>query len=209
MLESTNLLPLIRSGAIRALLVGDNQQLPPVATSPAGSTHSFANKTLFKRLSTFPPTSSSSSSSSSSSPPPPPPPSSSSSSSLSSSSSSTTSSLSPNNNKTEPVPSVLLKKQYRCHPRISILSNKLFYNNRLVDGVDEQDRLPLLPNFPVLSIIDSSGLFCFFTFSYMYFKYMICMCIIDCILCMYVYVYIYIYIVCVYSASSCWCFRSH
>jgi superfamily I DNA and/or RNA helicase len=158
MLESTNLLPLIRSGAVRALLVGDNQQLPPVATSPAGSTHSFANKTLFKRLSTCPPTSLSSSSSSSSS----------------LSSSSTTSSLSPNN-KTEPVPSVLLKKQYRCHPIISVLSNKLFYNNRLVDGVDEQDRLPLLPNFPVLSIIDSSGLLFFYMFlQCVCFKYMIC-----------------------------------
>lgn len=38
----------------------------------------------------------------------------------------------------------LLRTQYRCHPYISAVANKLFYGGMLEDGVSEQDRKPLL-----------------------------------------------------------------
>ncbi|CAB4024832.1 ZGRF1 isoform X2, partial [Paramuricea clavata] len=39
---------------------------------------------------------------------------------------------------------ILLRKQYRCHPVISSLSNRLFYNDRLLDGVNAEEREPLV-----------------------------------------------------------------
>ena len=38
---------------------------------------------------------------------------------------------------------VLLRTQYRCHPRISAISNNLFYNEQLIDGIGEELRQPL------------------------------------------------------------------
>ena len=39
---------------------------------------------------------------------------------------------------------VMLRTQYRCHPTISAVSNSLFYQGQLVDGVTAQDRPPVL-----------------------------------------------------------------
>jgi hypothetical protein len=39
---------------------------------------------------------------------------------------------------------VLLRTQYRCHPTISAVSNSLFYERQLVDGISAQHRKPLL-----------------------------------------------------------------
>jgi len=37
----------------------------------------------------------------------------------------------------------MLRTQYRCHPDISGLSNTLFYDGQLLDGVSDKDRPPL------------------------------------------------------------------
>ena len=39
---------------------------------------------------------------------------------------------------------ILLRTQYRCHPAISSLSNRLFYSDQLLDGVTAEDRQPLV-----------------------------------------------------------------
>jgi len=44
----------------------------------------------------------------------------------------------------------LLRTQYRCHPAISALSNRLFYENKLLDGVTAEDRSPLVNLVPTL-----------------------------------------------------------
>jgi hypothetical protein len=46
---------------------------------------------------------------------------------------------------------VMLHTQYRCHPHISRISNSLFYNNQLRDGVLQADRLPIMVGFLFLS----------------------------------------------------------
>jgi len=46
------------------------------------------------------------------------------------------------------VPCFFLDTQYRSHPKLSLISNELFYSSRLLDGVDANDRKPLLPNLP-------------------------------------------------------------
>ena len=38
---------------------------------------------------------------------------------------------------------IMLRTQYRCHPTISTLSNNLFYDRQLEDGVTAAERLPL------------------------------------------------------------------
>ncbi|KAI8988413.1 AAA domain-containing protein [Mycotypha africana] len=48
----------------------------------------------------------------------------------------------------------MLRTQYRCHPRIAGISNKLFYEQRLLNGVTEQDRKPLIAGLPTLLFID-------------------------------------------------------
>lgn len=40
----------------------------------------------------------------------------------------------------------LLKTQYRCHPHISSISNKFFYDSKLEDGVSMEDRSSLIPS---------------------------------------------------------------
>ncbi|KAI9295206.1 P-loop containing nucleoside triphosphate hydrolase protein [Neoconidiobolus thromboides FSU 785] len=49
---------------------------------------------------------------------------------------------------------VMLKSQYRCHPIIAQLSNNLFYNKKLINGINEKDRRPLLMNLPTLCFIN-------------------------------------------------------
>ncbi|XP_020622992.1 uncharacterized protein LOC110060547 [Orbicella faveolata] len=39
----------------------------------------------------------------------------------------------------------MLRTQYRCHPAISAISNRLFYENKLLDGVTAEDRTQILP----------------------------------------------------------------
>ncbi|XP_074607427.1 uncharacterized protein LOC141860282 isoform X4 [Acropora palmata] len=45
---------------------------------------------------------------------------------------------------------ILLRTQYRCHPTISAVSNRLFYGNKLLDGVTAEDRPPLVDLVPTL-----------------------------------------------------------
>ena len=42
----------------------------------------------------------------------------------------------------------LLRKQYRCHPLIGSICSELFYKNRLINGVTELDRQPIIPELP-------------------------------------------------------------
>ncbi|XP_071953207.1 5'-3' DNA helicase ZGRF1-like [Antedon mediterranea] len=42
------------------------------------------------------------------------------------------------------IEAIMLRTQYRCHPHISALSNHLFYENQLVDGVGTEQRQPLM-----------------------------------------------------------------
>ncbi|CEP18867.1 hypothetical protein [Parasitella parasitica] len=53
--------------------------------------------------------------------------------------------------------SVMLRTQYRCHPRISGISNALFYERRLINGVTDQDRKPLIDGLPTLLFVDVGG----------------------------------------------------
>ena len=39
---------------------------------------------------------------------------------------------------------VLLKRQYRCHPVLGSLASEMFYEGRLVNGVNDEDRKPLI-----------------------------------------------------------------
>jgi superfamily I DNA and/or RNA helicase len=52
---------------------------------------------------------------------------------------------------------LLLRTQYRCHPTLSGLASRLFYEGKLLDGVTAGMRGPLLRLFPPLCIIDYSG----------------------------------------------------
>lgn len=52
---------------------------------------------------------------------------------------------------------VILRTQYRCHPRLSAIPNSLFYKGQLEDGVSESDRNPLLPSLPTLCFVTSNG----------------------------------------------------
>ncbi|XP_028513457.1 protein ZGRF1 [Exaiptasia diaphana] len=48
----------------------------------------------------------------------------------------------------------LLRTQYRCHPVISAVANRLFYGGRLTNGVSEEDRAPLVEFAPTLCFYD-------------------------------------------------------
>ncbi|KAI3639495.1 hypothetical protein MIR68_002510 [Amoeboaphelidium protococcarum] len=55
------------------------------------------------------------------------------------------------------VPAVMLRTQYRCHPEISSLSNELFYDSKLVNGITAEHRPPLInSNFPHLMMVNIS-----------------------------------------------------
>jgi len=43
---------------------------------------------------------------------------------------------------------IMLRTQYRCHPVISAIANKLFYDGKLLDGITAEDRLPIVPGLP-------------------------------------------------------------
>ncbi|CAO3697118.1 unnamed protein product [Rhizopus stolonifer] len=53
--------------------------------------------------------------------------------------------------------SIMLRTQYRCHPKISAISNKLFYERRLVNGVTAEDRKPLVEGLPTVIFLDVGG----------------------------------------------------
>eukprot|EP00954_Amorphochlora_amoebiformis_P012521 978307-Amorphochlora_amoeboformis.AAC.2 len=48
-----------------------------------------------------------------------------------------------------------LRTQYRCHPQISGLANHLFYDGKLLDGITEKDRAPILNNLPPVLVYRS------------------------------------------------------
>ena len=59
----------------------------------------------------------------------------------------------------------MLRTQYRCHPTISAISNNLFYDDQLLDGVTAEDRPPLAVSVP--------------TVLYRYMKHQYCFCQLD------------------------------
>ena len=52
---------------------------------------------------------------------------------------------------------ILLKRQYRCHPVLGSLASDLFYDSKLVNGVSEEKRSPLVKGWPPLLFFDISG----------------------------------------------------
>ena len=114
MIEPASLLPLARFHAQRLIAVGDPKQLPPNLKSLQEADGPSAA---------------------------------SSSSSFSSSSSSLESCLMKamfERLSFAGVPTILLRQQYRMHPTLMQLPNALFYEGRLLNGVAEEDRPPLL-----------------------------------------------------------------
>ncbi|KAJ7515536.1 hypothetical protein O6H91_22G017200 [Diphasiastrum complanatum] len=53
---------------------------------------------------------------------------------------------------------VLLRTQYRCHPRLARISNNLFYNGQLKNGCSEVQRLPLVEGLPPLLFFETHDL---------------------------------------------------
>lgn len=51
---------------------------------------------------------------------------------------------------------ILLRTQYRCHPRISSIANRLFYDGNLLDGVTTEDRKPVVDFLPTLCFYNVS-----------------------------------------------------
>jgi superfamily I DNA and/or RNA helicase len=49
---------------------------------------------------------------------------------------------------------VMLKRQYRCHPKLSALSNALFYGNQLIDCAEPEQVSPLFASLPTLALFD-------------------------------------------------------
>ena len=49
---------------------------------------------------------------------------------------------------------LMLARQYRLHPHLSALPNRLFYQQRLSNGVAASDRAALIPHLPPLSFIE-------------------------------------------------------
>ncbi len=45
---------------------------------------------------------------------------------------------------------ILLRTQYRCHPELTCVPNALFYQGKLIDGVDPSERAPLVAGLPPL-----------------------------------------------------------
>jgi superfamily I DNA and/or RNA helicase len=52
---------------------------------------------------------------------------------------------------------ILLRTQYRLHPALSRIANSLFYDNKLLDGVSENDRASIIQNFPPLLAMHVQG----------------------------------------------------
>ncbi|CAM9602458.1 unnamed protein product, partial [Scytosiphon promiscuus] len=55
------------------------------------------------------------------------------------------------------VAPLLLGRQYRCHPLLSALASRLFYQGRLTDGIVAADRPPLVPGLAPLTLVDAAG----------------------------------------------------
>jgi hypothetical protein len=53
--------------------------------------------------------------------------------------------------------SMMLDTQYRCHPQLGDLANRLFYNNRLKNGCDASQRPSLVGGLPPLVFADCRG----------------------------------------------------
>ncbi|RUP49867.1 LOW QUALITY PROTEIN: P-loop containing nucleoside triphosphate hydrolase protein [Jimgerdemannia flammicorona] len=51
----------------------------------------------------------------------------------------------------------LFDRAIQCHPRISSISNILFYERRLINGVTMKDRAPLVADLPALCFVDVQG----------------------------------------------------
>ena len=49
---------------------------------------------------------------------------------------------------------ILLRRQYRCHPALSAIPNRLFYGGQLLDGCTAAQRAPLVPGLPPLCFIN-------------------------------------------------------
>eukprot|EP00474_Spongospora_subterranea_P009706 CRZ10164.1 hypothetical protein [Spongospora subterranea] len=49
---------------------------------------------------------------------------------------------------------IFLRKQYRCHPDISNLCNRLFYSQKILNGCTKEDRAAILPGLPALFFLD-------------------------------------------------------
>lgn len=115
--EPSSLLPLVRFGSERCILIGDPKQLPPTIRCSSenyndivGSANDTTlSKTMFVRL-----------------------------------------------HETK-CPLILLRTQYRLNPQISKISNELFYNSTLLDGVTENDRGPYISNLSPLSFLNVEG----------------------------------------------------
>ncbi|XP_067895868.1 5'-3' DNA helicase ZGRF1-like isoform X2 [Heterodontus francisci] len=52
---------------------------------------------------------------------------------------------------------IMLRTQYRCHPTISALTNELFYNGNLIDGLSPSNLNPLLDWLPTLCFYNVKG----------------------------------------------------
>jgi hypothetical protein len=52
---------------------------------------------------------------------------------------------------------VMLKRQYRCHPALSRLSNTLFYGGELIDCAAPEHVSPLFESLPTLALYDASS----------------------------------------------------
>lgn len=52
---------------------------------------------------------------------------------------------------------MFLKRQYRCHPVLGSLASDLFYESRLLNGVTEDQRRPLVKGWPALIFFNSAG----------------------------------------------------
>ena len=55
------------------------------------------------------------------------------------------------------VKPIMLRTQYRCHPTISGVANRLFYGGQLRDGVTAADRPPVVPGLPPVVLCRSDG----------------------------------------------------
>uniref|UniRef100_A0A6J0UI59 5'-3' DNA helicase ZGRF1 isoform X3 n=1 Tax=Pogona vitticeps TaxID=103695 RepID=A0A6J0UI59_9SAUR len=53
---------------------------------------------------------------------------------------------------------ILLRTQYRCHPAISAIASDLFYEGKLLNGISEMDRTPLMEWLPTLCFYNVNGL---------------------------------------------------
>lgn len=131
MLEPVSLLPIITAIPMKMIVVGDPLQLPPTLASQAPSARNTdisdtctcipndLSRTLFDRLSHY---------------------------DRSTSSAHTT--LPANSNvggfNGSGFSRIMLRTQYRCHPDIANICNELFYENQLINGVNELSRKSVL-----------------------------------------------------------------